>query len=286
MTATEPGILYVVGTPIGNRGDLAPRALETLGWADAIVAEDTRHVQRLLAGAEVRAERISLNAHNESERIPDLVARLREGSCLALVSDAGMPSVSDPGGRLVEAVHAAGFPVRAVPGPSAVTAALAVAGLPANRFAFEGFLPTKGEARRQRLRALAREDRTVVLFESPRRAADLLAELAEHCGPERQALVARELTKRFETNRRDTLGGLAAHFREETGEQRGEMVICVAPAPGDEGGEGTTALDQDVLLEALLEELSPSRAARVAARVTGRPKGELYQRALAFRERG
>ena len=279
MSEAIPGILYVVGTPIGNRGDLTPRALETLTTVSAIVAEDTRHVQRLLADSGVRAERVSLNAHNEDERIPALRDRLLAGESLAVVSDAGIPAISDPGGRLVAAAHAAAIPVRAVPGPSAVTAALSVAGLPANRFAFEGFLPTKGEARKARLRAIARDPRTVVLFESPRRIRTLLADLAGACGGEREAVVTRELTKRFETNRRAPLADLAEHFAEAEGEQRGEFTVCVAGAPEPEEGEAA-ALDADALLEALLAELAPSRAARVAAKATGRPKNALYRRAM------
>ncbi|MEF8793943.1 16S rRNA (cytidine(1402)-2'-O)-methyltransferase [Thiohalorhabdus sp.] len=280
MSESSSGILYVVGTPIGNRGDLTSRALETLTTVAAIVAEDTRHVQRLLAdGPGTRAERISLNAHNENERIPTLMRRLAAGDSLAMVSDAGVPAISDPGGRLVAAAHGDGLPVRAVPGPSAVTAALSVAGLPANRFAFEGFLPTKGEARRARLRAIARDPRTVVLFESPRRIAGLLAALAGACGGDREAMVSRELTKRFETNRRGTLAELADHFQATAGEQRGELTVCVAGSPEPEA-EVETALNSDALLRALLAELSPSRAARVAARATGGRKNDLYQRAL------
>jgi 16S rRNA (cytidine1402-2'-O)-methyltransferase len=284
MSETDPGILYVVGTPIGNRGDLTPRALETLTAVAAIVAEDTRHVQRLLAGGG-RAERVSLNAHNEAERIPSLLARLAAGDSLAVVSDAGMPTVSDPGGRLVAAAHQQGIAVRAVPGPSAVTAALSVAGLPANRFAFEGFLPTKGEARKARLRAIASEPRTLVLFESPRRIRGLLADLAAACGGEREAVVTRELTKRFETNRRATLEELAAHFATAEDEQRGEFTVCVAGTPESENGE-TAGLDADALLEALLAELPPSRAAKVAAKATGRAKNALYQRAMELQGEG
>ncbi|KPV41178.1 hypothetical protein AN478_04600 [Thiohalorhabdus denitrificans] len=272
----------MVGTPIGNRADLTPRALETLCGAAAIVAEDTRHVQRLLADTTARVERVSLNAHNENERIPRLLERLRAGENLALVSDAGVPAVSDPGGRLVAAAHGAGVAVRAVPGPSAVTAALSVAGLPANRFAFEGFLPTKAEARRTRLRAIAQDPRTVVLFESPRRLKDLLGELAAACGAEREAVVTRELTKRFETNRRGTLGELAEHFAAHPEEQRGEFTLCLAGAPEEPAESGAATVEGEAVLAALLEELSPSRAAKVAARITGQPKNALYQRAMEW----
>jgi len=282
MQETETGILYVVGTPIGNRGDLTPRALDVLKTVTAIVAEDTRHVQRLLADEGVQTERVSLNAHNEAERVPRLLERLQAGASLAVVSDAGMPSVSDPGGRLVAGAHAAGIAVRTVPGPSAVTAALSVSGFPANRFVFEGFLPTKAEARKRRQQALAGEERTVVLFESPRRIAGLLAELAAVCGPGRQAVVTRELTKRFETNRRGSLEELAEHFRTHSEEQRGEFTVCVAGAP-EATESGAATVEAEAVLETLLAELSPSRAAKVAARITGQSKNALYERAMERR---
>ena len=282
MTDEQTGTLYVVATPIGNRGDLAPRALTVLRDAAAIVAEDTRQVQRLMSGAgEPSGQRVSLNAHNEAGRIPGLLERLATGEDLALVSDAGAPAVSDPGGRLVEAAHGAGIPVRTIPGPSAVTALLAVAGLPADRFVFEGFLPTKEQARQERIRQLARSPDTTVLFESPRRLALLLAALAEACGPEREAVVGRELTKHFEDVRRGPLGELAEHYAAAEDEQRGELVLAVRGSPVDE--EEAPPVDADTVLASLLEELPPSRAARVAARITNVSRKSLYERALAWR---
>ncbi len=279
----DSGTLYVVATPIGNRGDLSPRAAEVLGMVSAILAEDTRHVQRLTGDLGIRAERIALHAHNEEARIPALVERLRSGADLALVTDAGVPGVSDPGARLVAAAHEAGLPVRTVPGPSAVTAALSVAGLSADRFVFEGFLPPKGADRKSRLRAIVGESRSVVLFESPRRIGGLLAELADVCGDERPALVARELTKRFETVRRGSLRELAEAFAAGDETSRGEVTVCVAGAAQARSQGEREAPDADAMLEALMGELPPSRAARVVARLTGRTKDELYRRALALK---
>lgn len=279
----DSGTLYVVATPIGNRSDLSPRAAEVLGVVSAILAEDTRHVQRLTGDLGIRAERIALHAHNEEARIPGLLEWLRSGADLALVTDAGVPGVSDPGARLVAAAHDAGIPVRTIPGPSAVTAALSVAGMPADRFVFEGFLPTKGAARKARVRAIAGESRSVVLFESPRRIGALLAELANTCGDGRPALVARELTKRFETVRRGALRELAEAFAAGDENSRGEVTVCIAPASQEHREEERGGPDADAILQALAGELPPSRAARVAARLTGRTKDELYRRALALK---
>lgn len=197
MTA---GKLVVVGTPIGNLGDLAPRAVEVLRTADVVAAEDTRRARALLsaAGVPARGRLVSVHAHNEGERAARLVDRALDGAVVAVVSDAGMPGISDPGAALVRAAAAAGVPVEVVPGPSAVLAALAVSGLPSDRFAFEGFLPRRGRSRDRRLAGIAASDRTVVVFESPRRVPGTLADLARVCGPGRPVVVARELTKLHE----------------------------------------------------------------------------------------
>jgi 16S rRNA (cytidine1402-2'-O)-methyltransferase len=273
----------VVATPIGNRRDLSPRAAQVLAGADVIAAEDTRHIQRLgeTVGG-LSGQRLALYSAKEDERIPAILERLRDGASVALVSDAGTPAVSDPGGRLVAAAHAEGLPVRAIPGPSAVTALLSAAGLPADHFCFRGFLPTQAKARTEALRDLARQEATTVVFESPRRVADLLAGLAEHCGDEREAAVGRELTKRHEAVHRGPLADLAAHFAEHTGEQRGELVVAVAGRPAAEAGDEGISADTDRLLEALLGELPVSRAAKVAARASGGDRRTLYQRALAL----
>ena len=192
------GTLFVVSTPIGNLGDLGERAREVLKRVDLIAAEDTRRTGQLLAviGSSVRT--ISLHEHNEEKRIPEVIAGLRTGTCYALVSDAGTPLISDPGYRLLSAVREADLPVSPIPGPCAMVAALSVAGLPTDRFCFEGFLPTKGRGRRERLAQIASETRTTVIYEAPHRLLTLLEELEQQCGAERPVQVARELTKRHE----------------------------------------------------------------------------------------
>jgi 16S rRNA (cytidine1402-2'-O)-methyltransferase len=238
------GALVLVGTPIGNLGDLSPRATSALAEADVIAAEDTRRTRALLAHAGVPAagRLVALHAHNEAERAARLVERMAAGARVAFVTDAGMPGISDPGERLVRAALAAGVAVEVVPGPSAALGALVVSGLPTGRFAFEGFLPRKGPERAARLAALAREDRTTVVFESPRRLVATLTDLAGALGPDRPVAVVRELTKVFETVWRGTLGEAAAGARDGDGagpttgrsegpEARGEQVIVIGPAP-------------------------------------------------------
>ncbi len=225
----EGGRLVVVATPIGNLGDLSPRARETLASADLIACEDTRHSRVLLTAANIRARRlVALHAHNEAARTEELMKRLLGGEVVALICDAGTPLVSDPGSRLVAAAVGAGVPVSSVPGPSALLAALVVSGFDLTRFHFEGFLPRKGEERRARLVAMARADEPWVVYESPKRVASSLEELAAICGAERRVLVARELTKRFEELWR---GGLAAAAEWAASKPaRGEYVLVVDAA--------------------------------------------------------
>ncbi len=222
------GALIVVATPIGNLGDLSARAVDTLRDVDLVLAEDTRHTGKLLAhvGSEVR--QLSFHEHNERERADEVVARIADGARVALVSDAGTPTLSDPGYRLVSAVAAAGHRVEAVPGASALLTALVVSGLPTDRVAFEGFLPRKGSARRERLAELAVERRTVVLYVSPHRAADDLGDLAGALGADRPAALCRELTKRYEEVRRGPLGALADHLADGV---RGELTLVIGGAP-------------------------------------------------------
>ncbi len=225
-----PGRLVLVGTPIGNLGDLSPRAVEALAAADVLCCEDTRHTRKLLGHAGLHPARIvSLHDHNEAARAGQVLRWLDEGLTVALVSDAGMPAVADPGERVVSAAAAAGHRVEVVPGPSAVVAALVVSGLPTGRFVFEGFLPRKGSDRAGRLAAVADERRTVVLFEAPHRLAATMADLAAACGRLRAAAVVREVTKVHEEVWRGSLG--AAAERAATVEPRGEHVIVVAGAP-------------------------------------------------------
>ena len=278
--AKTPGTLWVVATPIGNLEDLSPRARRILGAADLVLCEDTRHSGRLLAAFGLKARLAPLHEHNEEREVPALVARLEAGECMALVSDAGTPLLSDPGYRLVRAAAAAGLVVSPVPGPSAVLAALSVAGLPTDRFAFEGFLPARAAARQARLEGLAAEPRTLVFFEAGNRVAALLADAAAVLGAERETVVARELTKLHETLYRGTLAALAGRLAEDPDASRGEVVVvvsgCAPAAAGEEGDEAMLAR----LLPALLEELPPSRAVRIAAKLSGVPRRRAYEFAM------
>jgi 16S rRNA (cytidine1402-2'-O)-methyltransferase len=256
---TAPGTLVLVGTPIGNLGDLAPRAAEVLAAADVVCCEDTRRTGKLLSLAGIeRRPFVVVNEHTEAREIPRLLARLARGDRVAVVSDAGMPGVSDPGERLVAAAVADGYPVEVVPGPSAALAALVVSGLPSGRFVFEGFLPRRGPGRAERLAAVAREPRTVVLYEAPHRVARTLADLADACGPDRRVAVARELTKLHEEVWRGSLGDAAAWAAER--EPPGEIVLVV------EGAPAAAPPDDDAVLAAVRAELAGGASARDAAR--------------------
>ena len=267
------GTLHVVATPIGNLGDLSPRALETLKRVDAICAEDTRHTRQLLAHFGLERPLLALHEHNEGDAAAPLVARLLAGDSLALVSDAGTPLVSDPGFRLVRAARAAGVRVSPVPGPSALVAALSAAGLPSDRFVFEGFLPAKAKARREHLQALAAEPRTLIFYESSHRIEETLADMAMAFGDERPAVVARELTKLFETVLDGGLAGLARRVSEDANHRKGEFVVLVQGAP--EAADAKVAEGRR-LYARLCEHLPPSTAAKLAADLSGAPRKALY----------
>jgi 16S rRNA (cytidine1402-2'-O)-methyltransferase len=275
----EPG-LYVVATPIGNLEDLSPRAGQVLASVAAIAAEDTRHTRILLDRKGIHTPMLALHEHNEERVLPSLLERIRQGEAIALVSDAGTPLISDPGFRLVQAAAAAGLPVFAIPGPSALTAALSVAGLPSDRFVFEGFLPSRAGARRKRLAAFADEDRTMVFFEASHRIAACLEDLQTVFGADRAAVLCRELTKRFETVLRGSLQQLRERLDADANQVKGEFTLLVA-------GRRTTAFASrgEELARALLEYLPASQAARVAARITGDSRREIYA-ALGAREPG
>ena len=248
-----------MSTPIGNLGDLSPRALETLAQADLVCCEDTRHTRGLLTHAGLKGVRLmSLHGHNEMSRVESILALLAEGRTVAVVSDAGTPAVSDPGGRLVAAAAAAGATVTTVPGPSAALAALVVSGLPTDRFCFEGFLPRRGGERRRRVEAVAGDARTVVLFEAPGRLAATLRDLLDACGPERPVVVARELTKLHEEVWRGTLAEASVTFAQR--DVRGEVVVVVAGDPR----AGRPPDDSDIV-EALRERLEAGDSLRDAA---------------------
>jgi 16S rRNA (cytidine1402-2'-O)-methyltransferase len=268
------GRLQVVATPIGNLADLSDRAREALARADLIAAEDTRHTGALLRTLGLAKPLVSLHEHNESQRTAALLKRLEAGETIALVSDAGTPLLSDPGFELVQRAAAAGFEVQTVPGPSAISAALSVAGLPTDRFCFEGFLPARARERRAALAHLAHEPRTLVFFEAPHRIVATLDDMVEVFGAERPAVVARELTKAHETIYRGTLGRLAARARDEANVERGEITMVVHGASA-----GASAVDQRLLqraVELLSKELPPGRAAAIAAQLTGASRAEAY----------
>lgn len=273
MTA-QSGRIDVVATPIGNLADLSPRAREVLAAADLVVAEDTRHSGALLHQLGIEKRLLSLHEHNEARRVPGLLAQVQAGARVALISDAGMPLVSDPGFALVRAAIDAGITVQVVPGPSAVLAALAASGLPTDRFCFEGFLAARPAARDARLQELAGESRTMVFFESPHRICGTLAAMAGIFGSSRQAAVARELSKLYETVYRGTLAGLLQIGGEDPNFQRGEITLVVAGSPPSAVRSDEAFLQRALAL--LSRELSPSRAAVVAAQLTGRRRSEVY----------
>jgi 16S rRNA (cytidine1402-2'-O)-methyltransferase len=273
MQTVTQGALYVVATPIGNMDDISLRALSVLRQVDRVCAEDTRHTRQLLAHHGIDRPLLALHDHNESERIPLLLARLAAGEALALVSDAGTPLISDPGFPLVRAAREAGHAVHPVPGACAAIAALSVAGLPCERFCFEGFLPAKAGARGQRLAALAAESRTLVFYESAHRIVESVAAMTEAFGGDRPAVLARELTKLFETVISDRLDGLGARLASDGNQRKGEFVVIVAGAPEPESRQ---LQEGRRLYRGLLEHLPPSQAARIAAELSGAPRKALY----------
>jgi len=278
------GRLEVVATPIGNLGDLSARAREVLAAADLIAAEDTRRTAQLLSAIGVSGRLVSLHEHNEEARIEPLLQQLRDGKLIALVSDAGTPLLSDPGFALVRAAAAAGIEVRAVPGASAITAALSIAGVATDRFAFEGFLPARAAERRALLARLAVETRTLVLFEAPHRIASTLADLAQSFGEQRAAVVTRELTKMHESVYRGTLGQLAAMARADADLARGEITLVIAGASVEPALGGDTGLLMRAL-QLLLAELPPARAAAIAAQLAGVKRSEAYELAMRLQRR-
>lgn len=275
------GTLQVVATPIGNLADLSPRAQQALRAADLIAAEDTRRTLQLLSAVGISRPLLSLYEHNESQRVPQLLARLAEGENIALVSDAGTPLLSDPGFELVRAAARAGFAVHAIPGPSAITTALAAAGLPVQRFCFEGFLPARAGERRSALAALAHEERTLVFFEAPHRIRATLADLGGEFGAGREAVVARELTKAHESIYRGTLAQLGALAAEDENFTRGEITLVVAGAP-PAAVAAAPAQELRRTVDILMKELPPARAAALAAQLTGATRAAAY--ALATRK--
>lgn len=277
------GELILVATPIGNLGDLSPRAVEVLRDADAIACEDTRHTRKLLSAAHIEGKRmLAVHEHNEHHASSGIVELLARGQRIALVTDAGMPAVSDPGERVVAAAVKAGFVVTCVPGPSAALTALAVSGLPAGRFSFEGFLPTKGPDRHERLAAAAANSDTVIYFEAPHRVVRTLTDLIANCGADRRVSVSRELTKRFEETRRGTLGEVLTLLQTEgASEPRGEYVFVVA---GRDISAGALPVDDDAVRAMLATERErgsrTKEAVDAVAAATGLPRRHVYSLAV------
>ena len=276
------GTLFVVATPIGNLEDLAPRARQTLAAVDLIAAEDTRHTGRLLSHFGIKTRLLALHEHNEEEIAESLAAALANGKSVALVSDAGTPLVSDPGYRLVLTAHRRGIPISPVPGPSALTAALSVAGLPTDRFCFEGFLPAKKKARREVLESLVNEPRTLIFYESVHRIEKTLEDLVDVFGASRPAFLGRELSKLYEQCVHAELHELHDQISNGTIPNKGEFVLVV-------GGSTTTeasSIDIDRLLIELADKLPGKEVAKVISRATGEKRNALYERLLALKNRG
>lgn len=276
------GTLFVVATPIGNLDDLSPRARQILEQADLIAAEDTRHTGRLLSHFDIKTWQMSLHDYNEESLVSRLIDHLKEGRSIALVSDAGTPLISDPGYRLLRAAHESGIRVSPVPGASAVIAALSVAGLPTDRFCFEGFLPAKRAGRRSRLQALARESRTIVCFESVHRIGESLRDLIEVFGPDRPAFIGRELTKLHEQCVSATLADLERMHNEGSIATKGEFVLAIG------GNQDADSQKVSIDLERLLRELSrvmPGRqAVDLVSSLSGKARNDVYRLMLAQRD--
>ena len=275
-----PGTLYVVATPIGNSGDISVRALRVLREVDAVLAEDTRRTRRFLATHGIETRLDPLHDHNERRMTAQVVRRLGKGESLALVCDAGTPLISDPGLHVVRRVRESGALVVPIPGPCALVCALSASGIPTDRFAFEGFLPARRAARRRRLEALSREPRTLIFYEAPHRVEATLADLSEAFGGERDAALAKELTKLHERIRSGTLDELREWLLEEDERARGEFVILVSGAR--EEGPSPLRDDERIVLAELLKELPVKRAVEIASRLTGRERNRLYRLALTI----
>ena len=270
--------LYVVATPIGNLQDMSPRAVETLQQVDLIAAEDTRHSAPLMQHFAITTPMMAVHDHNERQRSESIVGRLQQGQSVALISDAGTPLISDPGYHLVNAVREAGFRVVPIVGPSALIGALSVAGVATDRFTFMGFLPAKSSHRCQVLESITAFTHTHVFYESPHRILDSVADMLKGCGGERRLVIARELTKTFETVNAGPIDAMQAWLLADSNQQRGEFVLMLAGAP--EPAVEAMDAETDKLLQALLDELPIKKAAALAAKLTPHKKKALYDRAL------
>lgn len=277
------GSLYIVATPMGNRQDITLRAIEVLKTVDLIAAEDTRHSAPLLQFLGIRTPLFSLHEHNERELAEKLIARLLEGEAIALISDAGTPLISDPGYHLVCHAREKGVKVVPIPGACAAIAALCAAGLPTDRFVFEGFLPAKSQSRQQRLKELQYESRTLIFYESPHRIGDLLSDMEKVVGGKRWVVIARELTKLFETIHAGEIAEVIAWMEADANQRRGEFVVMLAGA--EPMVESQEAMSIDATPGLLLDELPVKKAVEITAKLTGKRKNEIYQRALQLKNK-
>lgn len=271
--------LYIVATPIGNLGDITQRALDILQQADLIAAEDTRHSGRLLQHFNISTRMISYHDHSDERQVDSIIAKLQAGTSIALISDAGTPLISDPGYGLVKKAREAGVKVVPVPGVSAVITAMSAAGLPSDRFSFEGFPPHKSGARKQLFASLARDARTLVFYESPHRIVDCLKDLAAEFGEDRPLVMARELTKTFETFLSGGVAQVLEQVLADSNQQKGEIVLMVSGYRKLETGDELSP-EAEATMKVLLEELPVKQAATIGAKLTGEKKNKLYQWAL------
>ena len=276
----ESGTLYIVATPIGNLTDISQRALDVLTHVDIIACEDTRHTQRLLSTYSIKNKTLSLHDHNERQRQDYVATLLQEGKSIALVSDAGTPLISDPGFHLVRHCRQLNLSVSPIPGACAAIAALSVAGLPTDRFSFEGFLPSKSGARQSTLAHLLEEPRTMVFYDAPRRAIDTVEDIVKVLGGERQVVISRELTKTFETVHSDTAENLLAWLKEDPNQLKGEMVLIIEGHKIDPNAIPAKAIET---LKLLLEEMKPKKACAITAEIYGVKKNALYEIALSLK---
>jgi 16S rRNA (cytidine1402-2'-O)-methyltransferase len=277
----NPGTLYIVATPIGNLGDISSRALSILTQVDIIACEDTRHTQRLLSAHAVKNKTLSMHDHNERQRQDYIAQLLQEGKSIALVSDAGTPLISDPGFHLVRHCRSLGLAVSPIPGACAAISALSVAGLPTDRFSFEGFLPSKSGARQSTLLALINEPRTMVFYDAPRRAIDTIKDIVTTLGDERYVVIARELTKTFETVHSDTAANLLTWLEQDPNQLKGEMVLIIEGYKADPDEISAEVIKT---LKLLLVEMKPKKACAIVAEIYGVKKNALYDIALSFKE--
>lgn len=278
LASVPTGTLYVVATPIGNLDDMVPRAIQTLQTVAVIAAEDTRHSARLLAHFDIKTPAIAYHDHSDEHRTEQLIVRLLAGEDVALISDAGTPLVSDPGYRLVRSARQQGVRVVPIPGACAMIAALSAAGLASDRFAFEGFLPAKQVARTHQLESVAGDSRTLIFYEAPHRILETLQDMESVFGAEREVVVARELTKTFETIKGGNLAEMVAWVAADSNQQRGEIVLLVQGAPKQENAD--LSPEQIRVMKVLLEDLPVKQAAAIGAKITGLKKNFLYDWAL------